>query len=652
MSKVLDRLGIQNRLQLAIAACVILLVVITTLGGSGGAAWVFFIYRTLLLAITILCIVGCRNEELRIAPAVVRAVCVGLAVMFVSVLQIDGSHFEGFYLWYKHVLFITAFLALAWYSRSQTFRWKATILSAVVLVNVIHLIPDVVRYNQPFAGFSANNVNYFGTFLLTGLAATMSVAVFGFPARVRIAAGCGAALIFFGITQTWSRGATLAAALMLATCAVRAGSRIPRRVWIVTGLLGFVVIAVASPYMMVKFFDTGQHDPYNYARTDVWRGALLVISGNPLLGVGLGQYVNASKRFTFPINADVVARYLKRAQMAHSEYLHHAAESGIPATAILLTVLVYLLYLTWTRAQTVAPENRIFHEAAILAAVGVGAHALVDNCWTIPVTASALTIMALADTLPLTKKRSILHLRPIQFAAAGILLLVWTHSVLIPAAGFYFNDKGHEAYEKSDYANAERWHRQAIRIVPNHPLFLDNLGMVYLQQYLDTRQPQLIEPAKRSFAAAIAANPQSLDSYIHMETLLIRTLNGDAAHDAPIYQELIANNTKFTEIDPFIPFVRKNLASALYQLGQREAAFKQLQQAIDYEPNYVPGYLQFSSWYRDMGNSSESAEYEKKAIAIALKYRDFKPREAYEGILLGRPEQSFLPKKPTDKPTS
>src|SRR5437667_5407131 len=189
MTEVLNRPAIQNGLRLAITACVISLIVITTLGGSGGATPVFFIYRTLLLAITILCICGSRNEELRIAPAVLAAVYVALALMLVSMLRIDGSHFEGFYLWYKHAFFIAGFLALAWYSRSQPFRWKATILTAVVVLNVIHLVPDLVRYNQPFAGFSTNNVNYFGTFLLTGLAATMSVAVFGFPGRVRIAAG-------------------------------------------------------------------------------------------------------------------------------------------------------------------------------------------------------------------------------------------------------------------------------------------------------------------------------------------------------------------------------------------------------------------------------------------------------------------------------
>ena len=652
MTELLNRLGIQDRLQFAIAACVISLLLLTTLGGSGGATPVFFIYRTLLILITILCIVACRNQQLRIAPALLAAVYVALALMLISMLRIRGSHFDGFYLWYKHAFFLAAFLGLAWYSRSQPFRWKATILTAVVVLNVIHLVPDLVRYNQPFGGFSTNNVNYFGTFLLTGLAATMSVAVFGFPGRIRIAAGATAALIFFGITQTWSRGATLAAGMMLATCAVRAGSRIPRRVWIITAVVALVVIAVASPYMMVKFLDTGRHDPYNYARTDVWRGALLVISGNPLLGVGLGQYANESKRFTFPVNADVVAHYLKRAQMAHSEYLQHVAESGIPATLLLLSVLAYLLYLAWQRAKTVSPENRIFHEAAILTAIGVGSHALVDNCWTIPVTASSLVIIALADILPVAKRESIFRMRQLQFAAAGILFLVWGHSVLIPAAGFYYNDKGHEAYDRLDYANAERWHLQAIRIIPDHPPFLDNLGMVYFQQYLDTRQPQLLEPAKKYFAAAIAASPQSLDSYIHMETLLIRTLNGDAAHDMPLYKDLVANNTKFAQIDPFIPFVRKNLAAALYQLGQREAAFKELQQAIEYEPNYVPGYLQLSTWYREMGRDWESQEYQKKAVAVVLKYRDFKPQEPYEGILLGRPEGSFLPKNLTHKPTS
>jgi hypothetical protein len=244
MTELLNRFE-SDRLQFAIAAGVISLILLTTLGGSGGATPVFFIYRTLLLLITILCIVACRHQQLRIAPALLAAVYVALALMLISMLRIRGSHFEGFYLWYKHAFFMAAFLGLAWYSRSQPFRWKATILTAVVVLNVIHLVPDLVRYNQPFGGFSTNNVNYFGTFLLTGLAATMSVAVFGFPVRIRIAAGA-TALIFSASPRRGLAARRLRRHDARNLCRPR-GSRIPRRVWIVTAVVALVVIAVASP---------------------------------------------------------------------------------------------------------------------------------------------------------------------------------------------------------------------------------------------------------------------------------------------------------------------------------------------------------------------------------------------------------------------
>ena len=51
----LERFGIETRLQAVITLSVLGLVTVTTLGGSGGAAWVFFVYRTLLAVIAVLC---------------------------------------------------------------------------------------------------------------------------------------------------------------------------------------------------------------------------------------------------------------------------------------------------------------------------------------------------------------------------------------------------------------------------------------------------------------------------------------------------------------------------------------------------------------------------------------------------------------------
>jgi O-antigen ligase len=635
----LSRLGIESRLQLLVTLCVMSLIVVTTLGGSGGAPWVFFTYRTLLVLTTVLSVIGSRKTEDRVSPLFLGLAGLVLALMLISVLRIRGSHFEGFYLWYKYLFFACAFLSLANYSRLQSARWKALLLGTVVAIGLAHLVPDLLRW-QPVYGFSRQNSNYFGTFLLICLAAALSTAVFGVERVWRAVAGLLAVVTLLGIFKTTSRGATLAAAGMIVLAAIRGRGRISRQVWLGIGLAGLLTAMIASPFLIRKFMDRGDIDPYNYARKEIWLGSIHVIAQNPVLGVGFGQFFHVSKRFTLPVEG-AVARYLKRAQMAHSEYLQHMAEQGIPATLLLLSLFAYMAFLAWKRAEKTFPEYRMFQEAAILTAFGVGAHGLVDNCWTIPVTTSSLIVLSLADLMPLRKKERQLKLSAMGVALAGVAVgLIYLVSTAIPALGLYYNDLGHQAYDRNDFAAAERLHLKAIRFVPDHPLFLDNLGMVYLQASIDLKQPQLIQNAGTYFERAIDASPQSLDPHIHMETLLIRELSGDPTRDAPVYKDILKYDTELLQIDPFIPFVRKNLGSAYYNLGNPEEGFKQLSTAIGYEPNYVPGYLQMATWYGERGDNDSNRKYTAAALTIINKYKAFKPTEGYEVVLLGRPPQA------------
>jgi O-antigen ligase len=633
----LSRLGIESRLQLAMTLCVMTLIVVTTLGGSGGAPWVFVTYRTTLIVIAILGAIGSWKADQQIRSIFLAGAVVVLTSMLISVLRIEGSHFDGLYLWYKYAFFTCAFLGLAKYARYQSAKWKTIFLATIVVIDLWHLLPDIILRRPEVLGFSLNNGNYFATFLLIGLAASIAVAVFGTNRIWRAAAALSGALISFGIIKTSSRGATLAMAAMIVLVAIRARDRISRRVWLAVGLAALVAAAAASPHLVRKVFDRGEIDPYNYARTEIWRSSLQVIARNPLLGVGFGQFLHISKRYTLPVEG-TVARYLKRASMAHDEYLQHMAEHGVPAALLLFCLLGYLIYLIWRRAGTVLPEYRLFHEAALLTATGVGLHALVDNCWTIPVTSSALVVLSLADALPLEEKKSarIWNAPRIAFAGAA-LSVIYLISTVIPGLGLYYNDVGHKAYDKADYASAERYHLKAIRIAPNHPLFLDNLGMVYLQASIDTKNPKLLDVARVYFVRAIAASPQILDPHIHLETVLVRLISGDPEHDSAIYRDIITVDSEMLEIDPFIPFPRKNLGSAYYNLGDSDQAFKQLRTAIKYEPNYVPGYLQLATWYKERGDMELNRRYEAAAVSIVDKYRNFKPTEPYEGILLGRP---------------
>ena len=121
----------------------------------------------------------------------------------------------------------------------------------------------------------------------------------------------------------------------------------------------------------------------------------------------------------------------------------------------------------------------------------------------------------------------------------------------------------------------------ALRWIPDHPVFLDNAGMVYFQRHAQDRNPRTIEQAKEKFAQAIAANRLSIDSHVHMEAALLSSFNGDPDHDRNINLEVIRNNTELLKADPFIPFARNNLAAAYYHAGRFDEALRELEKAID-----------------------------------------------------------------------
>ena len=636
----LKKLGIDNRLQLSITLCVIALIITTTLGNSGGAPQIFFIYRTLLFCIAILTAIGSHDKDWEISRVFISGVAILFFLMLVSLLRIPGSHFDGFYLWYRYAFFACAFINFANYARYQSPRWKGLLLGAVIVVALGYLLPDVMSRHDRIYGFSLVNGDYFATYLLVAVAASLACAIYAPDSKWRIICALATGMMIFGIIRTASRGATLAAMAMFALAAIRARDRIPRQIWLVMALGALLLAVVFSPQLIVKFLDRNQSDPYNYARISIWKSSLEVIAQQPVFGVGFGQFVHISKRFSFPVEGQV-ARYLKRLGMAHSEYLQHMAEVGIPAALLLFLLLGYLVFLVWKRSETAWAQNRCFHEAALLVAAGVGAHALVDNCWTIPVTAASLLIISLGDPLPLTPREERGQWRPLQFAlAAGSLGLVFFHSLLVPGLGLYYNELGHSAFNKSDWSNAERFHNKALQIIPDQPIFRDNLGMVYMHEFLQNPKPELLDLARVQFSRAIAASPQALDPRLHMEAALVRSISGNVTADISVHKAILENDVQLLAIDPYLPFPRKNLAGAYYVLGQRDRAIAELQRAIDYEPNYVPAYLVMASWYAESGNSAESRRYAATGVAIVNKYRDLKPTEMYERILLGRPEAS------------
>jgi tetratricopeptide (TPR) repeat protein len=151
-----------------------------------------------------------------------------------------------------------------------------------------------------------------------------------------------------------------------------------------------------------------------------------------------------------------------------------------------------------------------------------------------------------------------------------------------------------------------------------------------------SRDSRWLNYAELFFNDASAANPNADQPRHDLEHLLIQRLTGNPERDRQVHLRIIQVDRDILRIDPVNPFIRKNLAEALYNVGDHENAEEELNRAVEFEPNFIPGYLRLEAWCRASGDSARGDAYRKRAIAVAVKYENETPRELYESLLLGR----------------
>src|SRR6185436_6095563 len=114
----------------------------------------------------------------------------------------------------------------------------------------------------------------------------------------------------------------------------------------------------------------------------------------------------------------------------------------------------------------------------------------------------------------------------------------------------------HQAFTAGDLDRAESFHRLAAAIIPNHDVFLDNVGAVYSEMYIDTNDARWLALEKKFFVEAMRANPNSEDALRHLEATWIQSLTGDAKKDQPTHLSIIETERRLLQIVPFYPFAR------------------------------------------------------------------------------------------------
>jgi probable O-glycosylation ligase (exosortase A-associated) len=148
-------------------------------------------------------------------------------------------------------------------------------------------------------------------------------------------------VLLHAVMLSYSRGAMLSLAVTAVLMFVRA-----RNKWFVGVLyaLGVVlVLLMAGKEIQERFFSIGaKADESVQTRRQVWEIAIRMANERPLFGFGIRN----SNLYTFQYGADMEGRTI------HSQYLQTAADSGWPAMALYVALILSVFFGLWRTRKT------------------------------------------------------------------------------------------------------------------------------------------------------------------------------------------------------------------------------------------------------------------------------------------------------------
>ncbi|MCC6803231.1 MAG: O-antigen ligase family protein, partial [Anaerolineae bacterium] len=190
------------------------------------------------------------------------------------------------------------------------------------------------------------------------------------------------------------------------------------RRFIVPIALGIVALVTVAALVLARLSADPGHTAGDVLRFDLWRGALDIAAGHPVLGVGPGEFGRAYRLYRDPTYVD------NRLGTAHNVYLNTLAETGIAGALVALGLGALLLrswWRLWRSAET--PTRRRHLEGALAGLVGFGAHSFFDTFTIVPLALLALGLTAYCVTT--TRQRSDPPLVGSRAAAiVGLILIV------------------------------------------------------------------------------------------------------------------------------------------------------------------------------------------------------------------------------------
>lgn len=472
------------------------------------------------------------------------------------------------------------------------------------------------------------NPNFFATYLVAigsvalGLLAFSVRSIESRGERWLLAGTVGATALGFLFAQ--SRGGVLA---LLCSIGIVGFARFGKRFGVALAALLIMLVIVPNPIRQ-RAIDVAEHDPYAYSRLDIWTSSLQRVADQPL-GAGAGMYRYTSFAYRFPIEQDV-ARFGKRAESAHNEYLQIAVELGVAGILVVVAavgVWIGRVRNIWRRPLEPWERGMVIGSAAGTAAI-LG-HAAVDSIFHEPALMLLLVLLGgliLAISGWSEQPPAFLSV-PFSYSPMRLVLVLCgavltTVLVARPAAAWYWFQAGEEAFRSGRVQDAVAAFQRATMIDPGVTGYHDAVARAQVRAYEQSGDIRRLSEAVDELEIGRSLNRQDarFSTRLGMLQLLLASRSRERS-ERDRYAALAAESfEQATLLDPYTPSNYFERAKIRLVQGADDEARHLLRQAVTYEPNFLPARALLAELAVRAGDPVRAkAEYES-IVAVQSKY--------------------------------
>ncbi|MBN1694215.1 O-antigen ligase family protein [candidate division WOR-3 bacterium] len=246
-------------------------------------------------------------------------------------------------------------------------------------------------------------------------------------------------------------------------------------------LIGLVLL-VPNP---IKKRVIGKVEVYSLQRPNLWKQAIRTGLDRPLSGWGLRSYKKASLRYNFPVEG----KYLRKARIAHNEFLQFFAEGGI----ILSLAYLYLFFVFFMNFKKIGKFERILITVIFI-------HSLFDNVLYLPAN-FLIFIVILFSADDSTGEYKVNFSLPFK-----VIFILISFIYLIPLSAYVLEKKGEIEFNSQKYGKAIYYLSLAESLWPL-PSYSTSLATVNEQLFHETGLLGYLSFAFYLHSRAMESNP-------------------------------------------------------------------------------------------------------------------------------------------------